>query len=133
MYKHTEKWWVAWSLSCEENCFEVFFLNSCKQKERDIHNIYLYTEIHTEYLHCGTYLLIETHRVSVYTHSPLHTHPHPTYSIWIQMWWVSLGVHGSLYVTRWWNTWLVLLLRRQKGMTVLKHFGMAQSRKHLHT
>lgn len=74
MYKHTEKWWVAWSLSCEENCFEVFFLNSCKQKERDIHNIYLYTEIHTEYLHCGTYLLIETHRVSTPTHPFTHTH-----------------------------------------------------------
>lgn len=54
-----------------------FFLNSCKQKERDIHNIYLYTEIHTEYLHCGTYLLIETHRVSVYTHSPPSHTPTP--------------------------------------------------------
>lgn len=66
--------------SLEESYFEVFFLNSCKQKERDIHgHLSIHLEIYTEYIQCGVYLLIQIHtnRVSTLTPShiptPLHT------------------------------------------------------------
>lgn len=73
MYKHTEKWWVAWNLSSfEENYFEVFFLNSCKQKERDNTRTYVYTRRDTHWV-------FSTWRISSYieihTQSRCHTHP----------------------------------------------------------
>ena len=112
-----------------------FFFWTVVNKRKEIYTTYTYTQRHTLSIFNVVHIFLyrERHRVSVYTHSPL-THTHTlTYSIRVQMWWVSLGVHWSPYVTRWWDTWLVLLLRRWKGMTVLKHFGMAQSRKHSHT
>lgn len=36
-----------------------FFLNICKQKERDIHrHVSIHLEIYIEYFQCGVYLLI---------------------------------------------------------------------------
>lgn len=64
-----------------------FFLNSCKQKERDIHNIYLYTETHTEYFQWAhTFLYRETQSKCLHSLTLTHTHT-LTYSIQVQMWW----------------------------------------------
>lgn len=112
MYKHTEKWRVAWSLPpffWRELLWGFFFfwtvVNKRKEKYMDI---YLYTEItHWVFSVWCISSYIEIHRVSVYTHPFTHTHT-LTYSMWIQMSWVSLGVHWSLCITKWWwNTWFV--------------------------
>lgn len=57
-----------------------FFLNSCKQKERDTHeHISIHLEIYIEYFQCGVYLLIlrYTQTQSKCLDLPLHTYPHP--------------------------------------------------------
>lgn len=56
-----KKKWVAWKLPlfCWRELLWGFFLNSCKQKERDTHeHISIHLEIYIEYFQCGVYLLI---------------------------------------------------------------------------